>query len=68
MALESEPKGELDDIVLVEIIQGVEGLCVAIDGLRVAGPKPWGGGKIIWSGKSTKREIARSLTLVCEPV
>ena len=29
------------------VIRGVEGPSLAINGLRVAGPKPWGGGEII---------------------
>ena len=30
--------------VKIQIIQGVEGPCLAINSTRVAGPKPWGGG------------------------
>ncbi len=31
----------------VEVVQGVEGASLYIDDVRVAGPKPWGGGKVI---------------------
>lgn len=31
--------------VYVDIVHGVEGDAVYINGIRVAGPKPWGGGK-----------------------
>ena len=31
----------------VEIISGVEGLCLVINDTRVCGPKPWGGGKVV---------------------
>ena len=30
-----------------EVIQGVEGCCLALDDTRIAGPKPWGGGTIV---------------------
>jgi hypothetical protein len=32
--------------LLVEVIGGVEGPCLAINNYRVAGPKPWGGGTV----------------------
>jgi hypothetical protein len=32
--------------VFVDICEGVEGPSVYINDYRVAGPKPWGGGKI----------------------
>lgn len=39
------PKGH----VFIDIVEGVEGPCVCIGdnstGVRVAGPKPWGGGR-----------------------
>jgi len=31
----------------IEIINGVEGMCVTINDTRIAGNKPWGGGKIV---------------------
>lgn len=30
-----------------EIVKGVEGDCLVLDGKRICGPKPWGGGRII---------------------
>lgn len=30
-----------------EIVRGVEGDCLVLDGTRICGPKPWGGGRII---------------------
>lgn len=35
-----------EEQIEIEIIHGVEGDCFAIDGYRVAGPKPWGGGTV----------------------
>lgn len=32
--------------VRVELIRGVAGYCIAVDDVRVAGAKPWGGGRI----------------------
>lgn len=31
----------------IELIKGVEGRCICIDGYRIAGPKPWGGGNVV---------------------
>lgn len=40
---------------LIQVIEGVEGLCLSIGdrrgGTRIAGPKPWGGGRTIHSFK-----------------
>jgi len=47
--------------VLVEIISGVEGDCLAIDEMRVAGPKPWGGGRIISTFKVDRYQILTAL-------
>lgn len=33
--------------VVIEVVSGVGGLCLAIQDRRVAGPKPYGGGKVI---------------------
>ena len=30
-----------------EIVRGVEGDCLVLDGTRICGPRPWGGGRII---------------------
>lgn len=29
-----------------EIVRGVEGRCLIMDGTRIAGPKAWGGGQV----------------------
>ncbi len=46
-----------EEIVKVGIIEGVEGLCVAINDVRVAGRKPWGGGKVIKEWQIPKKDI-----------
>lgn len=29
------------------VVRGVEGHCLVLDDLRIAGPKPWGGGPVV---------------------
>ena len=38
----------VERVARIEVIVGVEGACLAIDGTRVAGPKPWGGGRVVY--------------------
>ncbi len=37
-----------------EVIHGVEGCCLALDDTRIAGPKPWGGGTVIYAWETDK--------------
>jgi hypothetical protein len=37
--------------IIVEVISGVEGHCLVVDGTRIAGPKPWGGGRVVHTWK-----------------
>ena len=41
-----------------EVIRGVEGCSLALDDTRIAGPKPWGGGKIIHAWETDKTYMA----------
>lgn len=41
-----------------EVIRGVEGCCLALDDTRIAGPKPWGGGKVIHAWETDKTYTA----------
>lgn len=45
----TRPPAELPGDLEIEVIQGMGGLCVAINGYRVAGAKPWGGGRTLHS-------------------
>lgn len=49
--------------VLVEVVQGVEGPSLSIGdndtGERVAGPKPWGGGRTIHSFQVAAKDLVR---------
>ncbi len=33
----------------IQVVKGVEGICLYVTGVRMAGPKPWGGGKVLHS-------------------
>jgi len=56
---------ELDKIlnkeIKVDIIGGVEGPCLSVNDYRVAGPKPWGGGKITRSWTVTIKDLIGGL-------
>lgn len=39
-------KAKLETVEII-VSSGVEGPSLYVDGLRVAGPKPWGGGKTL---------------------
>ena len=49
-----------DDKRMVEvcIVHGVEGPCLSVNDTRVAGPKPWGGGRV---GQTFRVSVARLL-------
>lgn len=47
--------------VVVEVIFGVEGPCLAIDDLRVAGPKPWGGGTVVYKWEIDRDKLLAAL-------
>lgn len=51
----------MKDTVILEIIQGVEGKCIALNDLRVCGPKPWGGGTVERSWEVRIEDIERAL-------
>ena len=48
-----------------EVIAGVEGDCLVLDGTRIAGPKPWGGGPIIKRFETKKRYVPERICQVC---
>lgn len=50
-----------DAKIEVEVISGVGGECLAINNTRVAGPKPWGGGRVIASWKCTRADLLSAL-------
>ena len=44
------------DIELI-VSSGVSGPCVYLNDFRIAGPKPWGGGRTLYSFKVSVQEI-----------
>lgn len=47
--------------VTIEIVNGCEGKCIYINDYRVAGSKPWGGGRVETSWTVDKKEILKAL-------
>lgn len=47
------------------LTQGVEGNCLVLDDVRIAGPKPWGGGRVIATFTTEERYIPERM---CHPV
>jgi len=47
--------------VEIEIINGVGGPCIAINGTRVAGPKPLGGGKVMKSWIAPRQYVEAAI-------
>jgi hypothetical protein len=45
----------------VTVLKGVEGFSVYINDYRVAGPKPWGGGKILQEWKVERKDMETAL-------
>ncbi len=39
------------------VVSGVEGPSIYLDDFRIAGPKPWGGGKVLYEFKVSREEI-----------
>lgn len=48
----------------IEVVSGVEGNCLSVDDTRVAGPKPWGGGKVIQAWSLEEQDV-RTLRDIC---
>lgn len=41
----------------LEVIVGVAGPCVGLNSIRIAGPKPWGGGTVIATFKVDHEDL-----------
>lgn len=50
-------KGE----ILVELVRGVAGLSLYLNGIRIAGEKPWGGGPIEKRWSVPKKDVRNAL-------
>lgn len=53
-------RGGGDEQIKVELINGVEGQCVAVNDYRICGPKPYGGGSVAKSWTTDKNDILRA--------
>lgn len=62
--------GNADDSVEMLLCQGVEGPCVYLNDLRIAGPKPWGGGKTVNRWRVRRGDVFNALddTLTIPPL
>jgi hypothetical protein len=58
--MSNEPK-LTEGWVAIEVVSGVGGPCLAINGTRVAGPKPYGGGRVTFAINVTKSRILEAL-------
>jgi hypothetical protein len=56
MAKRSKPKE-----VTVKLVEGVEGNSIYLNDYRIAGPKPWGGGKTLKEWTVTTEDIETAL-------
>jgi hypothetical protein len=45
----------------ITVILGVEGHALYVNDTRVAGPKPWAGGKVVIEWRALKRDIRAAL-------
>lgn len=43
--------------VRITVVRGVEGMALYINDYRVAGPKPWGGGEIVFQFEADPKHI-----------
>ena len=57
-----------DKTVKIEVVSGVEGHSLYIDDRRVAGSKPWGGGKTVRSWTANVNDILKALHIDPTPV
>lgn len=45
----------------LEMVEGVQGPALYLENYRIAGPKPWGGGKTVRSWKVRRQDIDEAL-------
>lgn len=44
---------------VIEVVASIEGSSLYINGYRVAGPKPWGGGRVVQSWKTDEVVVTK---------
>jgi hypothetical protein len=50
--------------VCLEVVKGVYGLSVYLNGYRVAGEKPWGGGEVLRCWLIDEKDVETAMTLI----
>lgn len=50
-------RSEADDTIAIMVVAGVEGPSLYVDDTRVAGPKPWGGGRPLYTFSVSKERL-----------
>ena len=51
----------LDREVVLEHVAGIEGPSLYVNGVRVAGPKPWGGGTCVQTWRTSVRDLLEGI-------
>ena len=51
----------MSDTITLDYVSGVEGNSVYLNAVRIAGPKPWGGGKVLKSWTVKRNDVLRAL-------
>ena len=64
VARQNKAEKESLDILVVD---GVEGPSVYLNDYRIAGPKPWGGGKVLFRFSTTVHDLERALKAKITP-
>lgn len=54
----------MSDRIVFEVVSGCEGPCLLMDDLRIAGPKPWGGGHVEHRFSARPEDVRRQLDLL----
>lgn len=54
----------MSDRIVFEVVSGCEGPCLLMDDLRIAGPKPWGGGHVEHRFSARQEDVRRQLDLL----
>lgn len=50
--------------VFLEVVAGVEGTAVYLNGYRIIGPKPWGGGPVVHRWEVRRADIREAMKLL----
>lgn len=50
----------------LSIISGVEGKCISLNDYRIAGGKPWGGGKVLQTWEVTLADLKEAISELSE--